>query len=73
MSLHYIAQSINRELASQSKMKVGAVINHPDGRTVKIIDGCFLDAIYGRVSNWWSWKEVKKDGTLGKKEEGYGW
>lgn len=54
-------------------MKVGKKIKHPDGRTVKVIEGRFLDPIYGRVSNFWTWREVKKGGRLGKKECGYGW
>lgn len=72
-ALYSIANQINQELASRSKMKVGKKIKHPDGRTVKVIEGRFLDPIYGRVSNFWTWREVKKGGRLGKKECGYGW
>ena len=54
-------------------MKIGKTLQHPDGRTVKIKSGCFRDATYGRISNWWTWNEVLKDGTLGKDESGYGW
>ncbi len=54
-------------------MKVDEIVLHPDGRSVKIIDGCYLDPIYHRVSNWWTWREVLVDGTLGKEESGYGW
>ncbi|TXH15125.1 MAG: hypothetical protein E6R03_07875 [Hyphomicrobiaceae bacterium] len=72
-TLQSIARSINSELASRSRMKIGAVIRHPDGRLVKVIEGCYLDATYGRVSNWWSWREVLECGGLGKIESGYGW
>jgi hypothetical protein len=71
--LHQIAQDINREIASKSQMKIGKIMTHPSGRKVKIIDGTFLDSTYGRVSNWWTWREVKKNGKLGKEESGYGW
>ncbi len=73
MSLYALAREINNELARESSMRVGATVKHPDGRKVKIIEGCFLDPVYGRVSNFWYWCEVKADGTLGKKECGYGW
>lgn len=71
--LQFLANNINNDLAAKSLMKIGATIKHPDGRKVKIISGYFLDPTYGRVSNWWSWREVKKNGKLGKIENGYGW
>ena len=64
---------MNEELAAESSMGVGKTLKHPDGRTVKIKDGYYLDPVYGRVSNFWSWNEVRPDGTLGKDECGYGW
>lgn len=64
---------MNNEAACQSHMCIGAVIKHPKGYKVKVIDGCYLDAIYGRVSNWWTWKRVKSDGSLGEAVSGYGW
>lgn len=36
------AHSINQDLAAQSKMKIGEVIDHPDGYKVKVISGCYL-------------------------------
>jgi hypothetical protein len=71
--LELIARGINSELEEESGMEIGATIKHPDGRTVKIISGCFLDPIYHRVSNWWTWQEVLEDGKLGEEESGYGW
>ena len=53
--------------------KVGKVLLHPDGRTVKIKSGYFLDSIYGRISNFWYWNEVLENGSLGPEEHGYGW
>lgn len=71
--LDRIAREINLELASKSSMEVGKTIRHPDGRMVKIINGCFLDSVYGRVSNFWTWRPVLKNNKLGKEESGYGW
>jgi len=73
MNLYALAASLNQELADQSSMKVGRTVTHPDGRKVRITSGCFLDPEYGRVSNFWTWKPVKKNGKLGKEESGYGW
>lgn len=73
MSLEQIAKEIKQELVKESSMAVGKVLRHPDGRTVKIKSGCFLDPAYARVSNFWTWNEVLSDGSLGPTESGYGW
>jgi hypothetical protein len=72
-SLWQIARRQNEEAARRSSMEVGKTLKHPDGRTVKISGGCFLDPTYGRTSNFWFWNEVMPDGSLGKDEKGYGW
>lgn len=54
-------------------MEVGKIIKHPDGYKVKVISGQYLDPIYGRLSNFWYWRRVKKNGKLGRMEHGYGW
>lgn len=66
-----LVNKINNSFAKQSSMEIGKTIAHPDGRMVKIKSGRFLSN--GRVSNFWHWNEVKKDGTLGPEEFGYGW
>ena len=72
MSLSALARSINADLESQSSMRIGKIIKHPDGYRVQVIDGQFLSN--GRVSNWWTWRRVTKRGTLSKKlYHGYGW
>lgn len=73
MSLHQIIKEINEEGARASVMRIGKILKHPDGRKVKITKGCYLDPIYGRVSNVWCWREIKSNGKLGKEESGYGW
>jgi len=54
-----------------SSMKVGDIVKHPDGRYVQIVDGHLWTE--GGFSNFWYWREVKRDGTLGRLEHGYGW
>lgn len=66
-----MALRLNKELEAKSKMKLGKTLKHPDGRTVKITGGAFLRN--GRVSNFWTWREVLPSGKLGKEEDGYGW
>ena len=70
--LYEIARSMNEEAAYRCRMKIGQRLNHPDGRLVEIVDGSFLGD-FGRVSNFWYWKEVMKDGSFGPIECGYGW
>lgn len=54
----------------KSQLRVGKSVKHQDGRTVKIVAGQYWGT--DGVSNFWSWREVKSDGTLGPIEEGYG-
>lgn len=72
-NLHGFARLVNEAAAMRSHMKIGEVVQHPDGYPVKIVDGMYLDPIYGRVTNWWSWRRVNPDGTLGETQRGYGW
>jgi hypothetical protein len=71
MSLATIADQLNKAMEAKSKMKVGEIIDHPDGRKVKVLDGSFLRG--GRVSNFWTFAPVDENGKLGKEEYGYGW
>lgn len=59
---------------------IGSVVKHTGWKQdekiypcdVYIESGCYLDSTYGRVSNFWYWKRVLKDGSLAKTEHGYG-
>lgn len=52
--------------------KIGDIVKHPDGRTVKIVSGRYWGR-YG-LSNHWGFSEVLKNGRISKKiEYGYGW
>lgn len=53
-------------------MIIGEVYKHPEnGRLVYITSGQYMGD-YG-VSNFWYWKYVRSDGTLGRTSCGYGW
>jgi hypothetical protein len=65
-------KALVEDVIGPSKLKVGLVTKHPDGRTVKITDGYYWGA-HG-ISNFWYWREVQADGKLSEKlEHGYGW
>lgn len=55
----------------ECKLHVGLECEHPSGRKVRITSGQFWGE-HG-VSNFWYWREVLPDGTLGPQEHGYGW
>jgi hypothetical protein len=59
------------ESLGPSHMKIGEIIKHPDGGSVKVLGGQY----WGErgLSNFWTWQEVLPDGTLGKIRHGYGW
>jgi hypothetical protein len=52
-------------------LEIGKTVQHRDGRNVLIIAGQFWGT-HG-ISNFWHWREVLPNGTLGPKECGYGW
>lgn len=64
-------KELTEEVMGGPPFKVGDVVKHPDGRKVKIMGGQYWGE-YG-LSNFWYWREVKEDGTLGEIEHGYGW
>lgn len=47
-------------------MKIGWIVRRPEGRYVKIVDG-------HDNMDFWFWREVCRDGTLGRLEYGPGW
>lgn len=64
-------KEIVEDVLGPSGMVVGKEVMHPDGRLVKITGGQ-LWGMHG-FSNFWHWREVKDDGSLGPDESGYGW
>lgn len=59
------------EVCGPTNMAVGKTLQHPDGRMVKIVSGQYWGE-HG-ISNFWCWRAVQSDGTLGAQESGYGW
>lgn len=59
------------ESAGPPYFQVGDTVKHSSGRSVKITGGRFWGT-HG-VSNFWYWREVMPDGSLGPEESGYGW
>lgn len=64
-------RALTEEVMGASPFAVGDTVTHPDGRTVRIVGGQYWGT-YG-LSNHWYWQEVLSDGSLGPKENGYGW
>jgi hypothetical protein len=42
------------------------------GRVILIMRGYFLDPEFGRLSNHWTWRYIRPDGSLGQGGSGYG-
>ena len=55
---------------------IGSVVNYHKSKEehypVYITSGYYLDPIYQRLSNFWTWHKINDDGTLGEIEKGYG-
>ena len=67
-----------RELSAPERLlggpclQIGSTYRHPNsGKLVRIMSGQYMGT-YG-VSNFWRWREVLEDGSLGEEECGYGW
>jgi len=67
---NWVKELVNEHMG-KSSMKIGEVIQHPKGYPVKVVDGQYWGT-YG-LSNFWSWRRVKPDGSLGRLVSGYGW
>lgn len=70
-TLYDVAKIINDEFARMNSLRIGITATHQDGRTIEITGGSFYGE-YGGISNFWEWREVFPDGTLGPIETGYG-
>jgi hypothetical protein len=62
---------LTEEVMGGSPFEIGDTVRHPDGRMVQIMNGQYWGT-HG-VSNFWYWREVRHDGSLGPEECGYGW
>lgn len=67
-----MSQAAFDDILGRSKLEVGKRVVHPKHGLVEIVDGQYWGT-HG-LSNFWYWKKVKPDGSLGKyKYHGYGW
>lgn len=64
-------KEITEDVLGGPPFKIGDTVQHPDGRMVRIVNGQYWGT-YG-LSNFWSWRPVRKDWSLGPVEHGYGW
>lgn len=71
MSVQSWVKNLTEEVIGGPPFAIGDVVKHPSGRNVKIVEGRYWGE-HG-LSNFWSWREVLKNGELGPKESGYGW
>jgi len=69
--MHQFVKDLVEQSSPFSKVKAGDRIVHPSGRTVQITSGQYWGT-HG-LSNFWYWREVLADGSLGEEENGYGW
>ena len=77
VALRAVARRITQEHFGNDLRVGGCFLHRPDGKgdgyPIMITGGCFLDSVYGRLSNHWSWKRILPSGKLSAKEEsGYG-
>lgn len=63
-----VIRGLTESVLGGAPFKVGDVVKHPSGRTVKILSGQYWGK--GGLSNIWVWKEI---GSSGQEESGYGW
>lgn len=64
-------RKMTEEVIGGPPFAIGDRVRHPSGRLVEITSGQYWGT-YG-LSNFWYWREVKPDGSLGEREHGYGW
>lgn len=57
----------DRTFKGTAPVQVGKCYEHPEDGPIKVFTGTYLDATYGRVSNWWSWRVL----ATGETKSGY--
>lgn len=66
--MHRLARDITDRILPPVTLQIGRQYLHPEDGLIQIDAGCYRDAKYNRVSNWWYWTVV---GT-GEKKSGFG-
>lgn len=66
--LYRIAREITDEILPPVTLRIGQRYIHPEDGIIQITSGCYRDATYGRISNFWHWKVE----ATGETHHGYG-
>lgn len=69
--LDSIAQGLNEKHLKRNSLKIGKYFLYKE-KPIKILSGYFLDPTYHRLSNYWTWRRVLSNGSLGIMGSGYG-
>lgn len=72
-NMQELTRALNKSLRPETPLFVGGIFYHTKGkkrRKVQITGGSYYDDD-GRVFNFWYWRPMRADGTLGKEEYGY--
>jgi hypothetical protein len=69
--VHNWVKRMTESVSGGQPFKVGDIVQHPSGRTVKIMDGQYWGS--RGLSNFWYWREVLSGVNFGPIEHGYGW
>jgi hypothetical protein len=70
-----IADELKSQFLPEPSYKIGDIVSHQDGRSVRIVGGTFWvgDGPLRRLSNFWTWHPVDAAGAQnGDPESGYG-
>lgn len=68
--LDNVAQNLAEEYLGNS-LEIGKYFLYK-GKPIKVLSGQFLDPMYKRLSNYWTWRRVLSNGSLGIMGSGYG-
>lgn len=63
-------EQIAHDIIGPSPIEVGKRYLHPEHGLVEVIEGDWT--VNGRLSNFWTWRPVQEDGTLGEPVSGLG-
>lgn len=62
------AIKLTDEILPPITLQIGQRYVHPQDGVIEITSGCYRDAVYNRISNFWYWTIVE----TGKQNHGYG-
>lgn len=66
--LDRIAREVTDSILPPITLVVGGRYLHPEDGVIEVTGGCYRDAVYGRISNFWHWTVI----ATGEHHHGYG-